>query len=285
MHIERIGTTRDSLGEGPLWDVDTQRLYWVDSLEGRLWRLTGDQLEQWDLPTMVGSLAIADDEVAIVALQNGLHRIDLTSGGLSLIVDPEPGNEDTRFNDGKVDRAGHFLAGTMGIKIRDRALGSLYRLRKSGELEVLEDDVVVSNGPCFSPDGGTLYFNDGRRRILAYDYDPDGPLTNKREFFVGADHDTGSDGATVDADGNVWVALIGSGEVGCLNPGGRFIERFAMPVPLPSSVMFGGPNLDELYVTSISNSGNRTSDAPEAGALFRVTGLGANGIAEPRYGQ
>lgn len=282
--IERIANVKNSLGEGPLWDTATRCLYWVDSLSGEIFRLDENaQIETWSLPCMIGSLAVINDRQAIVALQTGFYFFDFASGELTSIIDPEAGRAETRFNDGKTDRAGNFLAGSMGIKIRDRPLGCLYRMGPDLNLEILEDDVIVANGPCFSPDGSIFYFNDGRRRILAYDYDPNGPLRNKRTFFNGADHDTGSDGATVDTEGNLWVALVGSGEIGCISPDGTILERISMPVRLPSSVMFGGSGLDELYVTSISNSGNRTSDEEGAGGLYKISGIGATGIAETRF--
>ena len=282
--IERIANIKNSLGEGPLWDAATSCLYWVDSLSAEIFRLDEhDQIETWSLPCMIGSLAVINDTQAIVALQTGFHFFDFTSGELTSIIDPESGSAETRFNDGKTDRAGNFLAGSMGIKIRDRPLGRLYRMGPDLTLEILEADVIVANGPCFSPDGSIFYFNDGRRRILAYDYDTNGPLRNKRTFFNGADHDTGSDGATVDSEGNLWVALVGSGEIGCIGPDGSILERIPMPVRLPSSVMFGGTGLDELYVTSISDSGNRTSEEEGAGGLYKLSGIGATGIAERRF--
>jgi sugar lactone lactonase YvrE len=284
VEIERIADIKNQLGEGPLWDSSSGNLFWVDSLKGEINCLDADgKIESWLMPCMIGSLAIVNDHRAVVALLSGLHFFDFETSELTLIADPESDVSETRFNDGKTDRAGNFLAGTMGIKVRDRALGSLYRIDANQNIEILEPDVVVANGPCFSPDGATFYFNDGRRRILAYDYDPAGPLKNKREFFNGADHETGSDGATVDADGNIWVALTGSSEVGCLSTTGKLLERISMPINLPSSVMFGGQNLDELYVTSISNSGNRTSEEEGAGGLYRVRGLGAVGLPEKRY--
>ncbi len=284
VEIERIASIKNALGEGPLWDVALQSLYWVDSFKGEIFRLSdsGD-ISSWQLPCMIGSMAIIDDHRAVVALQSGLNIFNFQTSELVLIKDPESELAETRFNDGKTDRQGNFLAGSMGIKIRDRSIGCLYRLDENLDLQVLEEDVIVANGPCFSPDGSTFYFNDGRRRILAYDYSPDGPLSNKRVFFNGADHETGSDGATVDESGNIWVALTGSSEVGCLDPNGKLNERISMPVNLPSSVMFGGSDLDELYVTSISNSGNRTSDEEGAGGLYRVKGLGVKGIAERRF--
>jgi L-arabinonolactonase len=287
--IERVSTIKNSLGEGPVWDADTEALFWVDSYAGEIFRLkiqnsTGEtELKSWSVPCMIGSLAVVDHQRLIVALQTGFHFFDLDSGQLASINDPEEGMSETRFNDGKTDRAGNFLAGSMGIKIRDRALASLYRVNTDLNIETLEDDVVVANGPCFSPDGSTLYFNDGRRRILAYDYDPTGPLTNKRVIFEGEKYNTGSDGATVDSDGNLWVGLTGSSEIGMLSPEGDLLERIAMPINLPSSVMFGGPDLDQLFVTSISNSGNRVSSEDGAGGLYKISGLGVRGIAETRF--
>lgn len=282
--IERVTTVKNSLGEGPLWDANSQQLFWVDSLAGKLFRLDVDErLSEWQLPCMIGSLAVIDDATLLLSMQDGFHFFDLDNEKRTVITDPESDTPETRFNDGKTDRAGNFLTGSMGIKIRDPALGTLYRINERLGIEVLAMDVAVSNGPCFSPDGQTFYFNDGRRRILAYDYSPTGPLSRQRIFFDGNAHDTGSDGATVDADGNLWTALIGSGEVACINPDGQLETRITMPVSLPSSVMFGGPDLDVLYVTSISDSGNRTSDDALAGALFAITGLGVRGIAEPRF--
>ncbi len=288
--IDRLTHVANDLGEGPVWDVKTNALWWVDSYAGDIFRLKytmktdGQELESWSMPAMIGSLALADDHRVIVALQTGIHFFDTKTGKLDLISDPEADMPETRFNDGKTDRAGNFLAGSMGIKVRDRALGALYRVSPELGIEVLEDDVIVANGPCFSPAGDVLYFNDGRRRILAYDYDPDGPLTNKRVLFEGEKHQTGSDGATVDSDGNLWVALTGSSEIGMLSPKGELLKRISMPVKLPSSVMFGGSDLDELFVTSISNSGNRVSNEAGAGGLYRMTGLGVQGIAETRFG-
>ena len=283
-HIERIASITNDLGEGPLWDHQSKSLFWVDSLKGKILRLSADDIiHSYDLPTMIGSLAIVDNDRAIVALQTGLYLFSFTQGTLQPICDPEAEQNETRFNDGKTDRQGSFLVGSMGIKVRDRALASLYRVNANLDIEILEDNVIVANGPCFSPDGSVLYFNDGRRRILAYDYSPNGPLKNKRIFFDGRKHHTSSDGATVDRDGNLWVALTGSSEVGCITPEGQLVERILMPVKLPSSVMFGGAHLDELYVTSIRNSGNRISDETGAGGLFRITNLGVIGVPEQRF--
>jgi L-arabinonolactonase len=283
--IDKVSSSISALGEGPLWDAKSQRLFWVDSLEGLLYckDLKGGE-QHWPLPAMLGSLAVISDTSVLLALQTGLHQFDLDSSQLSFLIDPEAAMPTTRLNDGKTDRAGNFVFGSMGVSERIKPLAALYRYTQAGEIQLLDDDVIVANGPCFSPAGDVLYFNDGRRRILAYDYSDKRALTHKRVLFEGADYNTGSDGATVDSEGNLWVALTGSAEIGCISREGKLLDRIRMPINLPSSVMFGGPNLDELYVTSISNSGNRTSTETTAGGLFRVTGLGVRGLAESRFG-
>ena len=284
-NFEVISKAPCQLGEGPVWDHDSGRLFWLDSYDPHLFCLDSEGLiRQHELPAMVGSLAVIDDSKVLLALQTGLHEYHLETRELRLIHDPEPNQPETRMNDGKVDRAGNFVFGSMGVTERTVGLGSLYRYRLSGEFETLRDDIIVSNGPAFSPSGDTFYFTDGRRRILAYDYDPNGPLTNERIFFDTNKIGSASDGCTVDAAGNLWTALIGTGEIACIDPKGMLQVRLEMPIPLPSSVNFGGPALSTLYVTSISNSGNRTDNHPLSGHLFALHDAGETGLEEPRFG-
>ncbi|MCB1646071.1 MAG: SMP-30/gluconolactonase/LRE family protein [Pseudomonadales bacterium] len=283
--IDEVCSLNNKLGEGPLWDEALQQLFWVDSLKGQIFRLDyqSQQVSNWETGEMTGCLALVSDQQAIVALQSGLHWFNFTDGALTPVPHTSVTDARTRFNDGKTDRAGNFLTGTMGITIREPALGALYRLNKDLSLECLLTDVAVSNGPCFSPDGSLFYFTDGKRRIFAFDYDPHGPLRGQRVLIDTGALGFASDGATIDSEGNLWTALIQPGEIGCFSPQGKLLTRFSIPARLPSSVMFGGPALDELYITSISESGNRTSPEPEAGRLFVVRGTGVRGIAEPRF--
>ncbi len=283
-NFEVISKTPCQLGEGPLWDHDSGRLFWLDSYDPHLYYLDSEgSIQQHVLPAMAGSLAVIDDTRVLLALQTGLHEYHLTTRELTLVHDPEPNRPETRMNDGKVDRAGNFVFGSMGVTERKIGLGSLYRYRPSGELETLLDDIIVSNGPAFSPSGDTFYFTDGRRRILAYDYDPNGPLSNERVFFDTRKINSASDGCTVDAAGNLWTALIGSGEIACIDQDGALKIRIDMPVSLPSSVNFGGLSLSVLYVTSIRNSGNRTDSHLLSGHIFALNDVGASGLAEPRF--
>ena len=273
-----------ALGEGPLWDTEHQRLFWVDSVKGQIFCLSDDNLiKQWQLSAMVGSLAVIDKHQILVALQTGLHRFNLESETLDLIHDPESHLPQTRMNDGKTDRVGQFLFASMGIKDRTQGWGSLYRLNHAGDVEILLDDVVVGNGPCFSPSGDWFYFSDGRGTIQKYPYHPEKPLGPATVFFDARAKGLACDGATVDASGNIWTALIGSSKIGCIDKNGILKLTVEVPIPLPSSVMFGGPDLRQLFVTSISDSGNRQDNSPGAGLLYRVVGLKAQGLSETPF--
>jgi L-arabinonolactonase len=287
LDIRRVGSIKNRVGEGPLWDVEEQALYWVDVLREMIHRFvpkSGDLLE-WPVPGMIGCLALRAKGGAVIALADGLRLFDFASGRATPIPGAEAGDPRTRFNDGKVDRQGRFLAGTMAREMRE-PLGALYRLNSDLSVEVLEREVILANGPCFSPDGRTLYFGDTRRRsIFAYDYDPaGGPLRNKRVLIDTASYDTGPDGATVDAEGYLWSAQVLKGCLRRFAPDGRLDRTIELPVSYPSSVMFGGPGLDVLFVTSISEPLNERAPAePEAGALLAIHGLGVQGLPESRF--
>ena len=287
IEIRRVGTIKDRLGEGPLWDVDEQALYWVDTIRGivHCYAPASGDMREWTVPGMIGSLALRAKGGAVLALEGGLHFFDFTADRATAIAGAEASDPRTRFNDGKVDRQGRFLAGTMAREMRD-PLGALYRLNPDLSVEVLEREVIVSNGPCFSPDGRTLYFADTRRRsIFAYDYDPaGGPLANKRVLVDTASYGTGPDGATVDAEGYLWSAQVLNGCLRRFAPDGKLDRTIELPVSYPSSVMFGGPGLDVLFVTSISEALNdRAPPEAQAGALLAIHGLGVKGLPEPRF--
>uniref|UniRef100_UPI003C7C766D SMP-30/gluconolactonase/LRE family protein n=1 Tax=Pseudomonas veronii TaxID=76761 RepID=UPI003C7C766D len=212
MRIEVLVDVKTTLGEGPVWDVEQQRLYWIDSADGRILRCTDDgrELRAWDVGQKIGSMALRHNgAAAIVALQNGVHTLDLASGELALIEDPEPHLPNNRLNDGKVDRQGRFVFGSMDTQ-EDRASARLYRLDPDLRLHTLDEGIIVSNGPCWSPSGDTLYFCDTwSGEIWAYDYDlASGNVSNRRTFAkVDTSGGGAADGCTVDAEGCLWQAL------------------------------------------------------------------------------
>ncbi|MEH2535185.1 L-arabinonolactonase [Bradyrhizobium sp. AZCC 1588] len=288
VRITRIGATKDQLGESPVWDERRQRLYWIDALAGLIRTLdpVTRAAEQFSLPAPIGSIALRSDGGAVVALRNRFAHYDLDrralTDGPSIGLD----HPKVRLNDGKVDPYGRFLAGTMhGDRAQDEMpLGGLYRLDASGGLDLLETDLAASNGPCFSPDGETFYLADSARRIIwAYEYSQDGPLLNKRVFVDTEAQQSGCDGATIDAEGYLWSVLVRIGKIARFAPDGTIARTIDMPIRHPTSVTFGGLDLDRLYVTSISRSHALADDHPDAGGLFAVEGLGVRGLPAHRF--
>ena len=288
MDIERIGEARYDLGEGPLWDPADGVLYFVDSLAPAVFRHdpASGAIARRDLPgATVGSLALRAAGGMVLAMDDGFHAYDFETGALETIAEPEAGVANTRFNDGKVDRQGRFIAGSLERNFAARS-GTLYRLDADLSVARIEDRVVCTNGPCWSPDGATFYFTDGGRdEIYAYDYDAEaGTVANRRVFAAATPLGGNPDGATVDAEGFVWSALFGAAKVARFAPDGRLDRTVELPARLITSVMFGGAGLDVLYVTSARGDGVvRSDDGSDAGALFRIDGLGVVGLAEPRF--
>jgi len=289
MRIEVLVDVKTILGEGPLWDVAEQRLYWIDSFGCNVFRATADgrEIRAWDVPAKIGSMALRRRGGAVLSLQTGFHFLDFTTGDCSLIVDPEPDKPTTRLNDGKVDKRGRFVAGSMDT-MEQGANGSLYRLDPDLSLHKLDEGIVVSNGPCWSPDGKILYFADSwSGEIWAYDYDLESGNVANRRTFARIDTPGGgaADGSTVDAEGFLWNAQVYDGRLVRYAPDGKVDRVIEMPVKKVTSVMFGGPDLDVLFVTSMAKPPlpRFPSDGVLRGSLFAIYDLGVRGVAEPRF--
>ncbi len=289
LEIERLGEVTCDLGENPLWDPVDGVLYWVDSRAPAIFRLdpASGAMRQWTLAAKtIGSMALRAGGGAVVALDSGFHLFDFATGALERVADPEAGLARTRFNDGKVDRRGRFISGTIDDAEDKAPVCGLYRLDPDLTVSKLDDGIITTNGPCWSPDSRTLYLADSQiLTIFAYDYDLEtGTVANKRPFVVTREFRAAPDGATVDAEGFLWTALVIGGKLGRFAPDGRLDRLVEMPVRYVTSVMFGGPDLETLYVTSIGGELNgRMAKEPEAGGLFAVRGLGVRGLPETRF--
>jgi len=291
MRIEVLVDVKTTLGEGPLWDVDQQRLYWIDSFDGRVFRATADgrELRAWDVPQKIGSMAIRKDgDGAVVSLQRGFHLLDFKTGDVTLVYDPEPDLSSNRLNDGKVDKRGRFIAGSMDTS-EEADSGGLYSLSTDLKVTKLETNIICSNGPCWSPDGRIFYFQDTwSGEIWAYDYDLETGAVSNRRTFAKVDTSKGgaADGSTVDAEGYLWTALVYDGRLVRYAPDGSVDRIIDMPVKKITSVMFGGPNLDILFVTSMARQPlpRFPGDGVLRGSLFAIYDLGIRGLPESRFG-
>jgi L-arabinonolactonase len=300
MKIECVLDCSNHLGEGPVWDVEEARLYWVDGTGRRvgkpsLWRMDprSGKVESWALDRDVGAMALRRGGGAVLALDDGFYFFDHDSGKLDLIAHVDAEQPRTRLNDGKCDRRGRFFAGGMDDKEELKICG-LWRLDADLSITKVDDGIICSNGPCWSPDDRTFYLADTfQGEFWAYDYDlATGALANKRVFARFGENGGVADGSTVDAEGCMWNAELISGDLVRYAPDGTVERRIGMPVRNVTSVMFGGERLDEIYVTSMARVKHpavhelfRKELKPQhlAGSLFRVTGLGIRGVPEPRF--
>jgi D-xylonolactonase len=199
--VECVADVKAVLGEGPVWVASEAALYWVDIKGRKIFRLRADGgFDSIATPSRVGSLAPRAGGGFIAGTDAGLALVDLDSGTFEVIADPEAGIAGNRFNDGKVDRAGRFWAGTMDEGIRE-ASGALYRLDADSSLSVADREYVVANGPAFSADGRRMYHNDSARQVTyVMELDLAGNVLNRREFASFGQDDGFPDGMTVDAE-------------------------------------------------------------------------------------
>ncbi|MBT3929056.1 MAG: SMP-30/gluconolactonase/LRE family protein, partial [Rhodospirillaceae bacterium] len=161
----------DVLGEVPVWDANAQCLWWTDVFRPAIHRLdaASGEVESWTPPDKVHSFALRQNDGLVIAGRKGFARYDPVSGAYELLHDPRGENDGTMLNDGRADRQGRFWAGTMD-KMLKAPTGHLYRLDADGTSHAEADNITLSNGVAFSPDGGTLYFADSLlKTIFAYD--------------------------------------------------------------------------------------------------------------------
>jgi len=283
--IEKIDGVKNKLGEGPVWDVAEKALYWIDGAAPALYRLDSksNEIKSWKMPKPIGSFALREKGGAVLALSDGFYLFDFASGDANPVGDPvaKPG---TTFNDGKTDARGRFIAGTLDAKFA-KPLGSVFSLDSSLKCSTLEPAIGCTNGPCFSPDNRTFYCADSvSKTFAAYDYDlATGTVSNKRLFAEIKGLGGVPDGATVDAEGNLWSAIAGGGKIVCFKPDGSIARTVEVPVPIITSVMFGGDNLDVMYATSIGEKILGMEPGAEGGSLFAIKGLDVKGKPEPRF--
>lgn len=284
LKISTLSEQRCHLGEGPLWDPVAAALYWVDSFAPRLYRndFASGETQSWRLPgKTVGSIAVRAQGGLILAMDQGFYAFDPASGQTELIAQPLAGRNDLRLNDGKVDPFGGFVAGAMNIDYMQHEDCAMYRL--SPELEVSEIlyGFDCFNGPCFSADGEYLYVTGREEGVIeVFDY---GSAQQPRNGRVLIDH-CNPDGATVDEDGFIWSAQWDDQRVLRISPQGTIDTQLEFPGQIVSSVMFGGPQLDLLYVTTIGGEVHGVAPSADgAGRVLVVAGTGFRGRTEPLF--
>ena len=282
--VQVIGS-QNALGEGPLWSTEEQALYWVD-IDGktvnRYWP-SSEQRESFAVNANVGVIAFRKMGGFITAGSTGFAFWKIGIPILDLISDPEENNPGSRFNDGKVDRAGRFWAGTM---THEGAVSALYCMNAELEVQKMEFGITISNGIGWSPDNRIMYYSDSLHYVIyAYDFDLEsGEISNRRDWIRFSPAYGIPDGLTVDSEGYVWCAFYSGGKVTRFNPQGKIDEEIFLPVSQPTSCVFGGKDMSDLYITSawLGLTEEERVEQPLAGDVFKVK-TGTTGLPEPKF--
>lgn len=270
MKPELLFDTKATLGEGPIWDSRSHSLYWIDILEKRIY-CGGEILVQLD--DLVGCIAPRKSGGLILADRLGFASLEMDSLKLTTLSAPSNEPSNNRFNDGKCDPRGRFLAGTMDMGETD-PYGSLYSFDGKSITKLLSS-VTISNGMAWSPDHKTYYYIDTpTHEVKAFDYDLDtGTIANPR-LAIRIPAELGwPDGMTSDTQGNLWIAMWGGAQVTKWDPNtGGLLEQISIPAKNVSSCVFGGTNLNELYITSARKGLDEAAlqQYPLTGGVFRL---------------
>jgi D-xylono/L-arabinono-1,4-lactonase len=279
MQLDAVADYACVTGENPLWHPQEGKVYWTDIPTGRLFRYdpkTGKH-EQCYSGEVVGGFTIQADGRLLLFMARGAIKT-WRENELTTIIEEIPSEQDNRFNDVIADPLGRVFCGTVNDS---GGLGRFYQLDTDGSITMLLDGIGCSNGMGFTADRRQMYYTDSlKHEIYVFDYDQDsGAISNQRLFASIPEAEGLPDGLTVDAEGYIWSARWGSSCVVRYAPDGTLERRIPVPVPKVSSVIFGGPDYNDLYITTAG--GNRKAQEGQlAGNLFRLHVDGARGVPE-----
>jgi L-arabinonolactonase len=284
--VEHVISVDNELGEGPLWNVEEQTLYWVNITRGRFHKLhtASGQHERFEIGTSLGVLGFRAKGGLVMATQTGLALWDPQTQKLHYVAEPEINIPNSRFNDGAVDRQGRFWAGTM---INGKEDGTLYRLDADLSLHKMETGVSCTNGIGWSLDNKTMYYTDSTiRTIYAYDFNPaTGDIANRRVLIQTQEGDGVPDGLCIDSEGFIWSARWDGWKVSRFDPEGKLEREIKVPAAYVTSCAFGGPDLNELFITTAMTEESKETvkrTQPWAGDVFRAR-PGVTGLPAPKF--
>lgn len=271
--------------EGPLWDAETARLWWVDIMGQRVHCSDPESGKDvsWPTPGQPGGVVLSTAGEPVIATPSGLAILDRTTGRTDLRVPIEQETPENRANDIKVDSRGRAWVGTMAF---DQRPGNAALYRVDGDaVTCAVDDLTVSNGPALDEEQGRMYLADTALCVVdVFDFDAaTGALSGRRRLLDFSDVGVWPDGMTVDDDGMLWVALGREGEVHRYRPDGTLDGFVTVPTSNPTSVTFGGADGGDLYITTswFDLDQHLRASQPLAGAVFRCR-PGVTGRPSPR---
>ncbi len=274
--VEKLLAVQNKLGEGPVWSVEEQVLYWVDIKDESYSRFepASGMYEKVHIGVPIGVLAMRERGGLVMATKRGFAFWDVDRRRLDVIAQPEEVKANMRFNDGAVDCRGRFWAGTMNEEDEFQPDGAVYRLQPDGSVQRILTGFCVPNGMGWSPDNSIMYITDSSRQtIFAYDFDSErSELAHERIFVSTADKGYMPDGLTVDSEGYVWSACWNGARIVRYDPRGNVERVVEMPAYRPTSCVFGGLELKELFISSsrADLSEEQLVQYPDSGDLFHA---------------
>lgn len=287
--------SRCELGEGILWCDRQQVAWWTDISASRLWRHRPEegQTRSWQLPDRAGSLALCESGRLLLGLAGGLHVLDVDDLDEAEAPQPEkwidvPRAASTvRVNDGRADRSGNFVFGTMNQDPQAQRLGRFYQYsQRHGLRRLALEPVAIANSVCFNLDGDRLYYCDSlQQRIMSCTYDAQTASVGEPEVFARTDAPAVPDGAAIDRDGRLWSAQWGAGRVVCHGETGRIEAIIDVSTDQPTCLAFAGPLLDQILITTAREGLDeaRLSRQPGAGGVHLAHIAGVVGLPENRF--
>ena len=283
MNIRAISDVVSDLGEGPIWSPQTNCVTWTDITQNKYHTadLSTGATQSFSAPSMVGAIAFTHGGDYVAATQEGFAHVSIDGKFSPLHTFLAA---DMRMNDGKVDPAGRFWAGSLALSF-EKNRGSLYVLEKDGSYLSVLDNVTLSNGMGWSPDSNFFYYIDSIPGVLKrFDYESvDGRISNPVDLIAFDTSKGIPDGMSVTADGKIVVALWDGGRVEIYEPSGKKISEIKLGVSRPTSCTFGGADGNVLIVTTASQ-GIDLGKEPLAGKILAVTDTGLSGLPPHRYG-
>lgn len=288
MNVEVICQNKCELGEGPVWDEKRRTIFWLDILKGLIHEYSIDDKNctHYLVGEMIGSFALTENGNMVTATKNGFGMVNRKTGEFKILVNPESDKPNNRFNDGKCDPAGRFWAGTMSLKGEDEA-GSLYKYDGKKVVKKL-GNVSISNGIVWTADMLKMYYIDTPTlEVKEFDYDnSSGEISNSKVIIKIDPKDGYPDGMTIDTEGMLWIAHWGGWQVTRWDPQtGEKISSISLPAAQITSCTFGGPEMEDLFITSAKTglSPGQLNNQPLAGSLFVIRKSGFTGYPSNRF--
>lgn len=283
MKIQRLGEITTQLGECPQWHG--HHLWMLDCRAGSVLALdpdSGQVVQCTEVPPPLGSFAFNHDGALVLATKEHVLAVHPVTGRQQVLADLGCSLPHLRFNDGAAMPDGSFVVGTMHLfrEPGEAPAGGLFRLDTALQWRRLDQGYGITNGPCVSPVNGRLHVADSEARLIhAYAIHADGGLGDKQVFADTQSLGSSPDGCCFDDQGGLWTALVRAGALARFDVAGHLTHCFELPVAHPSALCFGGPDLEDVFVTSIRDSGRLKAQGPLDGGVLKISGLGYRGLA------